>query len=70
MSSFTAELQVNGHAYPVVHFHLAFTQSIGPRGRVTAKVRHGQLELELDVPHDDHLLAGPLRRTKPWPERW
>jgi hypothetical protein len=41
----------------VVHFHLAFTQSIGPRGKVTAKVQHGHLALELDVPHHDQLLA-------------
>lgn len=57
MGSFTAELQVDGHTYPVVHFHLAFTQSTGPRGQVTAKVRHGHLQLELNVPHHDQLLA-------------
>jgi hypothetical protein len=57
MSSFTAELRVAGQHYPVVQFHLAFTQATDQRGRASAKVRHGQLELELDVPQQDHLLA-------------
>jgi hypothetical protein len=67
MSSFTAELRVAGQRYPVVQFHLAFTQATDQRGRVTAKVRHGQLELELDVPDQDHLLTWAAEAHKALP---
>jgi hypothetical protein len=53
MSSFTAELQVAGQHYRVVHFHLNFTQSTDLRGRINAKVRHGYLALTLDAPTAD-----------------
>lgn len=66
MSSFTAELRVTGHRYPVVQFHMAFTQAT-QRGRVNAKVNHGRLELELDVPHQDHLLAWAAEAHKALP---
>lgn len=57
MASFYAELHVAGHVYPARHCTYHFTQATDHRGRVIAKVRHGQVELELDVPADDFLLA-------------
>lgn len=57
MGSFAAELRLGTHVYPVIRYHYAFTQSTDSRGRVNAKVRHGRLELEMDVPRDDVLPA-------------
>ncbi|MBO2012056.1 type VI secretion system tube protein TssD [Hymenobacter negativus] len=57
MGSFSAELRIGSRVYPVVRFHTAFMQATEQRGRPSAKLRHGQLEIELDVPHDDQLFA-------------
>lgn len=57
MGSFTAELRLGTHGYPVIRYKYAFTQSTDARGRVNAKVRHGRLKLEMDVPHDDVIPA-------------
>lgn len=56
MSSFYAELEVAGNTYPLRQCQFEFEQATDPRGRVVAKVRHGQLHLTLDVPHNDLLL--------------
>lgn len=56
MASFSAELEVAGQVYPIVLCTYSFTQSTGARGRVNEKVRHGLLEIVLDVPDGDQLL--------------
>jgi hypothetical protein len=57
MASFYAELLVEGNSYRVVHCHYARHQATDARGRVQAKMRYAPLELVLDVPTDDGLLA-------------
>lgn len=56
MSSFYAELEVAGSTYPLRQCQFGFEQTTYARGRVVAKVRHGQLHLTLNVPPDDLLL--------------
>lgn len=56
MASYSARLAVNGQEYPLVLCSYSFAQAVGARGRATERVRHGLLELVLDVPHDDKLL--------------
>lgn len=56
MASYSAKLTVDGQEYPVVLCTYSFTQAIGARGRVNERVRHGLLELVLDVPAGDQLL--------------
>lgn len=56
MSSFYAELEVAGQTYPVTQCQYGFEQPAGERGRVRARVRHGLLQLVLNVPDDDQLL--------------
>jgi hypothetical protein len=46
----------NGQQYPVVLCTYSFTQATAARGRVNERVRHGLLELVLDVPAGDQLL--------------
>jgi hypothetical protein len=55
MASFSAQLLVAGHTYPVRHCTYEFTQNVGPRGRVMERVRMGLVQLTLDVPPDDFL---------------
>ncbi|GAA4027402.1 hypothetical protein GCM10022409_09240 [Hymenobacter glaciei] len=57
MSSFRCLLLLAGQELPVVHCAYQFSQPTAQRGRVAAKVRSGLITLELDVPHDDQLLA-------------
>lgn len=57
MSSFRCLLVLDEQELPVVRCTYEFSQPTGPRGRVTAKVRSGLINLELDVPHHDLLLA-------------
>ena len=57
MSSFYAELHLAGAAFPVLRCSYSFQQATSERGRASAKVRHGPLQLLLDVPDDDVLLA-------------
>jgi hypothetical protein len=57
MASFSAELHVTGHVFPVTHCHFDVTQATQLRGRVSAKVRYGPVQLVLDVPDGDVLLA-------------
>jgi hypothetical protein len=65
MASFYAELQVAGNVYRVVHCRYACHQATDARGRVQAKVRYAPLELVLDVPTDDGLLAWAHAPHKP-----
>jgi hypothetical protein len=43
----------------------SFTQATGARGRGTERVRHGLLELVLDVPAGDQLLQWTATPTTP-----
>ena len=65
MASFYAELHVEGDSYRVVHCSYNFHQATDARGRVAAKVRHHPLELVLDVPTNDALLAWAATTHKP-----
>ncbi|MGI4887044.1 MAG: type VI secretion system tube protein TssD [Janthinobacterium lividum] len=65
MAAFHAELEVDGQTYVVVLCDYSFTQSTGARGRVNEKVRHGLLELVLDVPDGDQLLAWAAAPRRP-----
>ncbi|WP_375418567.1 type VI secretion system tube protein TssD [uncultured Hymenobacter sp.] len=69
MASFYAELQVAGHTYPVRRCDYSFTQATDARGRVNAKVRHGLVQLLLDVPDDDFLPDWANTPYKPLPGR-
>jgi len=57
MASFSAELHVAGHVFPVTHCLFDVTQATQLRGRVSAKVRYGPVQLVLDVSDGDVLLA-------------
>jgi hypothetical protein len=65
MASFYAELQLAGAFYPVRNCTYEFRQAIGEQGRVVAKVRHGLVQLTLDVPDDDLLLDWANTPYKP-----
>ncbi|HEX8504554.1 MAG TPA: type VI secretion system tube protein TssD [Hymenobacter sp.] len=67
MASFYAELHLGGAAYRVVRCRYACHQPTDARGRVQAKVRHDRLELTLDVPDGDALLAWAAAPHKPLP---
>ena len=57
MASYSAKLEVNGQVYPIVLCSYGFTQATDARGRINERVRHGLLELVLDVPDGDQLLV-------------
>jgi hypothetical protein len=57
MASFSAELRVAGHAFPVILCSYSLHQATHQRGRVSTKVRHGPVQLTLSVPDNDVLLA-------------
>jgi hypothetical protein len=65
MASFHAELHLGGGTYRVVRCQYACSQATDARGRASAKVRHHLLELTLDVPTDDTLLAWAAAPHKP-----
>ncbi|WP_052732399.1 type VI secretion system tube protein TssD [Hymenobacter terrenus] len=67
MASFYAELHVEGQRYPLQRGTYTFTQATNERGRVVAKVRPGLVELTLDVPDDERLLAWANTPYKPLP---
>ena len=56
MASYSAKLEVDGQVYPVILCTYDFAQATGSRGRVRERVRHGLLELVLDVPANDQLM--------------
>ncbi|HEX8504590.1 MAG TPA: type VI secretion system tube protein TssD, partial [Hymenobacter sp.] len=57
MASFSAELRVAGHAFPVLHCAYGVHQATHHRGRVSAKARREPVHLTLSVPEGDALLA-------------
>lgn len=57
MASFSAELRVSGASYPLTHCTFGVHQDTYQRGQTSAKVRHGLVQLTLDVPADDGLLV-------------
>jgi hypothetical protein len=57
MASFSAELRVAGHTFPVVHCQFGVEQATHQRGRVSTKVRYGPVQVVLSVPEGDTLLA-------------
>lgn len=57
MSSFRCLLLLPGHELPVVQCSYEFSQSTLQRGQPNAGVRSGTINLQLDVPHTDVLLA-------------
>lgn len=65
MASLYAELQVAGHTYPLRSCMYEFTQATDKRGRVVARVRHGLVQLVLDVPRDEVLLDWAATPYKP-----
>ena len=65
MSSFYAELHLAGFAFPVLRCSYSFQQATDARGRVCAKVRHGPLQVLVDVPETDLLLAWTAAPFKP-----
>jgi hypothetical protein len=56
MASYSAKLEIDGQEYPVVLCSYDFTQATDARGRISERVRHGLLELVLDVPDANQLL--------------
>lgn len=65
MASIYAELHLAGHVCPVRKCSWDFTQATDGRGRVSAKVRAGRVQLLLDVPTDDFLLDWAQAPYKP-----
>ena len=57
MASFSAELRVAGHAFTLTHCAFGVEQATHQRGRVSTKVRYGPVQLVLDVPDGELLLA-------------
>ncbi|MGI4831883.1 MAG: type VI secretion system tube protein TssD [Janthinobacterium lividum] len=57
MASYAAKLEIDGQEYPVVLCSYGFEQATDARGRINERVRHGLLELVLDVPAGDQLLV-------------
>ena len=57
MASFSARLQVEGHTFPVGQCLFEVQQPTHLRGRVSAKVRYGPVQLLLDVPDSEVLLS-------------
>ena len=57
MASFSAELRVAGHVFPVLHCHFGVHQATQERGRVSAKARKNLIIIALSVPEGDLLLA-------------
>jgi hypothetical protein len=58
-------LRATRQQYPVVLCTYSFTQATGARGRVNERVRHGLLELVLDVPAGDQLLLWAATPHRP-----
>ena len=67
MASIYAELHIAGYTFPLWHYSYEFTQATDARGRILAKVRHGWLQLVLDVPHTNFLEDWANTPYKPLP---
>ena len=57
MPPFSAQLRVAGHVFPIRHCTCRTSQATDGRGRVVTKVQHHVVDLLLDVPDHDFLLA-------------
>jgi len=57
MASFSAQLQIEGQAFRVQHCSFGVQQATHQRGRVSTKVRYGLVQVLLDVPDSEVLLA-------------
>lgn len=57
MGSIAARLQAAGHVFRVQHCTFGVHQATHQRGRVSTKVRYGPVQVVLDVPDNDVLLA-------------
>ena len=57
MASFSAELRMAGHVYPVSHCRYGVQQATHQRGRVSTKMRREPVHLTLAVPDGDALVA-------------
>lgn len=57
MASFSAELYADGNVFSVLHCSFGVHQATNQRGQVSTKVRYGPVQLTLDVPEGDSLLA-------------
>ncbi|RYY09704.1 MAG: hypothetical protein EOO36_21795, partial [Cytophagaceae bacterium] len=57
MASFEAILEVGGARFRLSSCTYATTQTTDSRGRVKTRVQHSLVELGLDVPESDFLLA-------------
>jgi hypothetical protein len=65
MASFSAELLIEDHRYPLLTCTFGVQQQTHQRGRVSAKVRDEPVQLTMDVPPDDLLMgwaADPHKR--------
>ncbi|MBD2766723.1 hypothetical protein IC235_02315 [Hymenobacter sp. BT664] len=56
MASFSAELRVAGHVFPIQHCTYEATQATDTRGRVVSKVRRTSAEFVFDVPDGSFLV--------------
>jgi hypothetical protein len=66
MASIAASLEVESHHFRLLHCTFRISQAITSRGRATEKARCSPVELVLDVPAGDFLLAwaaNPLKRV-------
>ena len=57
MASFSAKLYVGGQSFPVLHCSYGVSQATHQRGQVSTKVRYEPVQLTLDVPASEVLLA-------------
>jgi hypothetical protein len=57
MASFSAQLQVEGNVFRLQHCAFEVQQATHQRGRVSTKVRYGLVQVLLDVPDQQVLLA-------------
>ncbi|WP_046242381.1 type VI secretion system tube protein TssD [Hymenobacter terrenus] len=64
MGATVAELHVAGHRYPITYATYDVHQATDHHGRTIVKVRHGLVELVLDVPEDAFLEAWANAPTK------
>ena len=66
MASIAASLEVESHHFRLLHCTFRISQAISSKGRATEKARCSPVELVLDVPAGDFLLAwaaNPLKRV-------
>lgn len=67
MASFSAELRVAGHAFPVIQCSFGVEQATHQRGRVSTKVRYGPVQLVFSVPEGNFLLGWAVEPHKRLP---